>query len=57
MKALCLIIWMILTLSLVFSVIGMLLFVPKDTWSNAENVPSTWMTIGKSLLRSVIKEY
>lgn len=53
MKELCLIIWMALTILLVFSVIGMLLFIPKDTWQNAENVPSTWMTIGRRLLNSV----
>lgn len=55
MKELCLIIWMVLTIVLVFSIVGMLLFIPKDTWQNAENVPSTWMTIGRRLLNSVTK--
>lgn len=54
MKAVALIVWMLLTLLLTFSVIGMLLFIPIDTYQNAPTVPSTWMTIGRKLLDSVI---
>jgi len=55
MKTLALIIWMILTLVLVASIIGMLLLLPKDRYINATNVPSTWNTIGIKLLNSIIK--
>jgi len=54
MKAVCLIIWMLITLILVCSIIGMVLFIPKDTWEDQENTPSTWNTIGIKLLDAVI---
>lgn len=54
MKVFALILWMIFTIILVFSIVGMVLFVPKDTYQNHENTPSTWMTIGRKLLDSVI---
>jgi hypothetical protein len=53
MKALALIVWMLLTFLLTLSIIGIVLFIPKDTYQNAENVPSTWMTIGRKLIDSV----
>lgn len=55
MKSLALIVWMLLTIVLVCSIFGMLLFIPKDSYTNQENVPSTWMHIGRQLLDSVIK--
>ena len=55
MKETALIVWMLLTLVLAFSIVGLLLFIPKDSWDNDENVPSTWMTIGRKLLTSIIK--
>jgi hypothetical protein len=56
MKELALIVWMLLTVVLAFSIIGLVLFVPKDNWSNQENTPSTWMTIGRTLLSSVTEK-
>jgi hypothetical protein len=55
MKAVCLIFWMIISLILVCSVIGLVLFIPKDIWENHENTPSTWSTIGRKLLDAVIR--
>lgn len=52
MKGLCLIIWMLLTLVLVCSLVGLTILVP-DNYENADNVPSTWMKIGIKLLNSV----
>jgi hypothetical protein len=49
----CLVVWMLLTIVLTASIVGMLLFVPIDTYQNAPNVPSTWMTVGKTLLNSL----
>lgn len=54
MKAVALIIWMLLTVLLVLSIIGIVLFIPKDTYQNYPNEPSTWMTVGRKLLDSVI---
>lgn len=54
MKGICLMLWMIFTLILVFSIIGLVLFIPKDIYSYAESTPSTWMHIGRRLLESVI---
>lgn len=54
MKGICLIMWMLLSLVLVCSVIGLLLFVPKDQWQDAPNEPSTWATVGRKLLDAVI---
>ncbi len=55
MKGICLIIWMVFTLILTFSIIGLILFFPKDRYVDIENKPSTWMSIGIKLLDSVIK--
>jgi hypothetical protein len=57
MKAICLILWMLLTLVLTFSLVGMLLFIPigGDYLKEAKEVRlSTWMAIGIRLLDSVI---
>lgn len=53
MKAILFIIWMFLTAGLALSLVGLLLFVPKDAWENQEATPSTWMTIGKTLLKEL----
>lgn len=55
MKAVCLIVWMLLSIVLVCSVIGLVLFIPKDEWQNQENTPSTWNTVGRKLLDAVIR--
>lgn len=59
MKALCLITWMILTLILALSIIGLLLLI-NQTVHYSEGKPdihkSTWMQIGEKLLDSVINE-
>jgi hypothetical protein len=48
-----LIVWMLLTILLTFSVVGMLLFIPKDGYSNSPDEPSTWMHVGRELLDKV----
>lgn len=55
MKAICLIFWMLISLALAISGIGLLLFIPKDRWSDDENTPSTWNSIGRKLLDAVVK--
>ena len=55
MKATCLIVWMIISLILVCSVIGLILFIPKDQYANIDNTPSTWATIGRKLLNAVVE--
>jgi cytochrome b subunit of formate dehydrogenase len=55
MKAICLITWMIISLIFVCSIIGLVMFIPKDSWEKYENTPSTWYSIGKKLLDSVVK--
>jgi hypothetical protein len=54
MKATCLIVWMILTLVLTFSIVGMLLFIPHVDYKEGE--PSTWMHLGRTLLTAVLNE-
>lgn len=56
MKELCLIIWMLISLIFVFSIVGLVMFIPKDNWENEENTPSTWYFIGKKLLNSVTEK-
>jgi hypothetical protein len=56
MKGICLIVWMLISLVFTVSIVGLLMFVPKDTWQNAVNTPSTWYLIGIELLDSVINE-
>ena len=56
MKEFCLIIWMLISLIFVFSIIGLIMFIPKDNWENIENVPSTWYSIGLKLLNSIIEK-
>lgn len=56
MKAVVLIVWMLLTFLLALSIVGLILFIPKDTYQNSDNVPSTWMTVGRKLLDSVIND-
>ena len=55
MKAFCLVIWMIVSLLFVCSIIGLVMFIPKDQWEHRENTPSTWNTIGLGLFNSLIK--
>jgi hypothetical protein len=56
MKELCLIVWMLISLIFVCSIIGLVMFIPKDCWENRENTPSTWYSIGKDLLNSIIEK-
>lgn len=49
MKEFCLVLWMLMTLILTFSLVGLVLFIPKDG-SNE----STWMEMGLKLLNAVI---
>jgi len=59
MKGLCLIIWMLITLILTFSIIGMVLFIGKHVSYDVgkpEIYKSTWMEIGMGLFNSVISE-
>ena len=56
MKEVCLIIWMIISLIFVFSIIGLVMFVPKDHWELKENNPSTWNSIGIKLLNNIIEK-
>jgi hypothetical protein len=48
-----LIFWMLFSIILACSVVGLVLFIPKDTWQNQENTPSTWMQIGRTLLSKI----
>jgi len=58
MKTICLtlllLIWLLLTVVLALTLVGMVLFIPKDQYTNAPNTPSTWMTLGRTLLDAVI---
>lgn len=54
MKELCLIIWMLISLLFVCSIIGLVMFIPKDNWQNRDSTPSTWYSIGKELLNKVL---
>ena len=56
MKEFCLIIWMLISLIFVFSIIGLIMFIPKDQWVNKESTPSTWYSIGIKLLNSIIEK-
>lgn len=56
MKGLCLIIWMLLTIVIMCSVFGLVMFIPKDTYVRGESTPSTWMHIGRKLLDAVISD-
>ena len=56
MKYICLIIWMIISLIFVLSIVGLVMFIPKDTWQGMECIPSTWNSIGKKLIDSVINK-
>jgi len=53
MKMFFLILWLLISLILVLSVIGLLLFMPPDTQNYT---PSTWYKIGLRLVESVTKE-
>ena len=54
MKGLCLIVWMLISLLFVFSVIGLIMFIPKDKWEIRPNEPSSWYKIGSTLLNAVV---
>ncbi len=47
---LALICWMFISLLLALSLVGLILFIPKDTYESRDNNPSTWSTIGMKLL-------
>lgn len=49
-------VWMFLTLVLVCSVVGNLLFIPRDwMYTNCEH-KSTWLVIGDELKNNIIKQ-
>ncbi len=48
---------MLLTLVLAFSVVGLILFIPKDSKNFEDSSPSTWMMIGRTLLENVVKKW
>lgn len=48
------VIWLVLSVILCLSVIGLTLFIPKDTYTDCESTPSTWCSIGKGLLYKII---
>jgi hypothetical protein len=54
MKECLLFLWMIMTLILAFSLVGLILFIPKDTYTTGPSGPSTWMHVGRSLLDAVV---
>lgn len=56
MKGVCLIIWMLISLAFVYSIVGLVMFIPKDCWEHSENTGSTWYSIGKKLLNSIIEK-
>ena len=49
------VIWLILSVMLCFSIIGLILFVPKDTYVDIEATPSTWCHIGRELLNKILE--
>ena len=51
MKVTLAIIWMLLTFVLVVSVIGLLIFIPKESGDK-----STWMQIGYDLIKSIVND-
>lgn len=53
MKGFCLILWMFMTLILAFSLVGLLIFIPKEGYNGD---PSTWMQMGLKLLDAVITD-
>jgi type IV secretory pathway protease TraF len=56
MKTLCFIIWMLISVLFVFSLIGLVMFIPKDSWQNQDSTPSTWYSIGMKLLNSSLED-
>lgn len=50
MKETILILWMFMTLILTFSLVGLILFIPRDGYNT-----STWMNMGDKLLDAIIK--
>ena len=44
-----------IVLIFVFSIVGLIMFIPKDQWENKDNTPSTWYSIGIKLLNSIIE--
>lgn len=58
MKYWCFILWLLLTFIASISILGWILFIPANTTNpdNKEFVPSTWMSIGKMLLKVLNKQ-
>ena len=48
--------WMILTIVLVCSIVGLLLFIPRDWMYTSCTHKSTWLTIGEELKNNIIKQ-
>ena len=58
MKELCLIVWMLVSLVLVLTIIGMLLFIPKvDSYTHGASTVhrSGWVEIGVKLMERITK--
>jgi len=55
MKSLLFIIWMVFTLILTASIVGLLLFIPA-TDEDCGDTPSTWMQLGRDLLKGVVNK-
>lgn len=53
-KACLFVLWASITLILVFSIIGMVLFIPRTGYDDKFLRCSTWMNIGQKLLDSII---
>ena len=55
MKIILLIIWMLFTILLTCSIVGMFLFVP-NIYTTGPNNPSSWMTIGLKLVDKIVNK-
>ena len=53
-RAILLIIWIIMTVVLTCSIIGNVVFIPKNEWKHAPDDPATWFVIGEKLINSII---
>lgn len=57
MKTILFILWMLCTIILTCTVIGMLLFIPDFAdFLGERRVPSVWMQLGKDLLASILSK-
>lgn len=58
MKYWCFIIWLLLTFLAALSVVGWVLFIPHSVTNPDSNefIPSSWMKIGKTLVKVINKQ-